>query len=103
MTDHTTLHIDCHASEKAAWVLSARASKMAFSDWVRQQLNAAVIDTNPAWLEGLSERARICLLAAGFNSRESLLQAITEGLDISTLGNAGGRVKSEVEQWLKQA
>lgn len=101
MADHTTLHINCAAADKAAWMLTARATGMAFEDWVMQQLNAAAIDTNPAWLDGLSERARLCLLSAGFGSRESVMQAIIDGLDISTLSNAGNRVKTEVEQWIK--
>lgn len=101
MAAHTTLHINCAAVDKAAWLLTARASGMAFEDWVVQQLNAAAIDTNPAWLDGLSERARLCLIASGFNSRESLFQAIAEGLDIATISNAGTRIKTEVEAWIK--
>lgn len=101
MAAHTTLHINCAAVDKATWMLTARASGMAFEDWVVQQLNAAAIDTNPAWLDGLSERARLCLLSAGFGSRESVLQAIADGLDIATIGNAGTRVKTEVETWIK--
>jgi len=68
---------------------------------VVHQLNAATIDTSPAWTIGLSERARVCLLSAGLTSRESVLQAIANGLDIATIGNAGHRVKTEVEQWIK--
>lgn len=101
MAAHTTLHINCLPEQKQKWMLSARANGRAFEDWVIQQLNAAVIDTNPAWLDVLSERARLCLLSAGFGSRESVLQAIADGLDIATISNAGTRVKTEVETWIK--
>lgn len=101
MAAHTTLHINCQADDKAKWMLSARADGIAFADWVAQQLNAAAIDTNPSWANGLSERARLCLISSGFNSRESVLQAIAEGLDIAALSNAGNRVKTEIEQWIK--
>lgn len=101
MTSHTTLHINCQGADKSAWVLSARVSGMAFEDWVTQQLNAAAINPNPEWLSGLSERARLCLLSAGFSSRESVQQAIADGFDIAALNNAGNRVKTEVDQWIK--
>lgn len=101
MAAHTTLHINCTSEQKQAWMLTARIAGMSFEDWVISQLNQAIIDPSPAWLDGLSEPARICLLSAGFNSRESLLQAIASGLDISSIPNAGYRVKQKVESWLK--
>lgn len=101
MADHTTLHINCQPEQKQKWMLSARASGMAFEDWVIQQLNAAAIDTNPAWMDGLSERARLCLLAARFNCRDSVAQAIAEGFDIGGIQNAALSIKNEIEKWVK--
>lgn len=101
MTNHTTLHINCDAeAEKHKWMLSARIENMAFEEWVRNKLNACTINTNPPWLHGLSERARVCLLGAGFNNRSDVAEAVREGLDISALPNAGRRVKEEVLAWL---
>ena len=101
MADHTTLHVNCSADEKSVWMLTARIEGMAFEDWVRAKLNSHVIDANPSWLNGLTERARICLLGAGFKSRRGVTKAVKEGFDISALPNAGRRVKEEVLGWLK--
>lgn len=101
MADHTTLHINCLPEDKKAWMLTARVAGMSLEEWVNRMLNLSTVDTEPEWLDGLSERARICLLGAGFYSRESVQHAINNGLDIATLSNAGRSVKTEVEQWLK--
>lgn len=101
MANHTTLHINCTAEQKQQWVLTARIEGIAFEDWVRSKLNACIIDANPPWLNGLSERARVCLLGAGFKSRRGVTKAVSEGLDISALPNAGRRVTDEVLAWLK--
>lgn len=101
MSNHTTLHINCQANEKNAWMLTARAHGISFEQWVLRTLNSATVDTNPEWLHGLSERARLCILSTGFNSRNELLAAIGEGFDISTISNLGGSAKTEVEQWIK--
>lgn len=102
MTDHTTLHINCDADEeKYKWMLTARIEGVAFEDWVRAKLNSSIIDANPPWLHGLSERSRVCLLGAGFKSRRGVAKAVKEGFDISALPNAGRRVTEEVLAWLK--
>lgn len=101
MADHTTLHINCTPEQKQAWMLSARISGRSFEDWVRLALDAANVDYAPAGLDGLSERARICLLSAGISNRQQLADAMTDGLDIITLPNAGRVVSNEVNQWIK--
>lgn len=82
-------------------MISARLKKMAFEDWVRETLDSAVIDAIPEWLNGLSERARICLLAEGFNSLSELKSAIENGFDLRAIDNGGLRVQQEILQWLK--
>lgn len=101
MTTHTTLHINCQPDQKKVWIDSAHVAGMSFEDWVCNNLDAATVDTNPSWTDGLSERARLCLLAAGFNSRDNVLAAIEQGFDIAGISNAGNRVKNEVLTWLQ--
>ena len=83
-------------------MLTARSRNLPFDEWVSKTLNDASIDTLPAWTAGLTERARICLLTATFNSREGVAQAIADGFDVATLQNAGKKVKREVEEWLSK-
>lgn len=101
MANHTTLHINCQPEQKQSWMLSARIANMSFEDWVRATLDAASPDTAPAWLDGLSEWARVSLLSAGFDSRDSLQQAIDAGFELTSINNTGNRVKNEVLAWLK--
>lgn len=101
MADHTTLHINCQTEQKQAWMLTARIQGMSFEQWVISTLNSATINAAPAALYGLSERARVCLLGAGIDSPQALQQAISSGLDIAALPNAGRRVNEEVIAWLK--
>lgn len=101
MANHTTLHINCDAEEeKRRWVLTARIEGIAFDEWVRKKLNACIIDDNPPWLHGLSERARICLLGAGFTSRADVRGAADAFFNFSELPNAGSRVQEEILRWL---
>lgn len=101
MADKSTLHITCRPAEKQGWLNSARVAGVPFAKWVRDSLNAAVVDTDPPWLEGLSVRARIGLLAAGFDSRESIERARTEGFDFVALPNFGRRCEQELIEWLR--
>lgn len=104
MANHTTLHINCDADEeKRRWMLTARIEGMAFDEWVRKKLNACIIDDNPPWLDGLSERTRICLLGAGFGNLAEVRIADSLATDFSLLPNAGTRVRDEVLKWLSDA
>lgn len=98
---HTTLHINCLAEQKQAWLLSARIAGMSFEQWVASTLNAATIDAAPPTLNGLSERARVCLLGEGIKTALQAKIAIASGLDIAKISNAGNSVKNEVLAWLK--
>lgn len=102
MTNHTTLHIDCLPEQKQRWMLSSRIADQSFEQWVKNTLDAAITDSAPAWLDGLSERARVCILGGGFDGRQELLSAIADGFDIAALPNAGRRVKNEVLAWLNK-
>lgn len=101
MTEHATLHVTCRPAEKMDWINSARVSGVPLAKWVRDTLNAATVDTAPHWLDGLSERTRIGLLAAGFDSRASIEQARDEGFDFIALPNFGRRCEQEVIRWLE--
>lgn len=101
MADKSTLHITCRPAEKLAWMNSARVAGVPFAKWVRDTLDAATVDTAPNWLDGLSERARIGLLAAGFDSRASIEQARAEGFDFIALPNFGRRCEKELIEWLR--
>lgn len=102
MGDHTTLHVNCHATDKHAWVLSARICGMSLEDWVAFNLNSAAANHNPAWLGGLSERTRIGLLQSGFTSKKEIKRAL-ENPEFSWLAipNFGPRCKREIEEWIK--
>lgn len=101
MTDHTTLHINCLADKKLAWMLTARIEGLSFEDWVCSKLDEATADINQPWLNGLSEWARVSLLTAGFDSRESVQRAVDAGFELTSINNTGNRVKREVLEWLK--
>lgn len=101
-TETSELHITkIPREDKCRWAAAARVSNKNLSAWVIDALNHAVPETNPAWAFGLGERARLCLLSAGFDSRESVAKAIADGFDIAAISNAGTRVKNEVEAWIK--
>lgn len=102
MADKTTLYIDCcDPAEKSAWLASARVSGMPFEQWVRQSLDSATVDTNPAWLRGLSERARIALLGAGYRDVTEIRAAMADpDTDLTKLPNFGRRCLAELEAWI---
>lgn len=101
MADKHILHIACKPAEKIEWLNTARVAGVPFAKWVRDNLNAAVVDTDPPWMEGLSERTRIGLLAAGFDSRASIEQARSGGFDFVALPNFGRRCEQEMIEWLE--
>lgn len=101
MTEHTTLHVTCLPAEKMDWINSARVAGLPFAKWVRDTLNSATVDTAPPWMDGLSERARIALLGAGFDSRASIRQARADGFDFVALPNFGRRCEQELIEWLR--
>lgn len=101
MADPTTVTLHCKPDDKLRWLNSARVAGQPFAEWARDALEAASVDTRPPWAQGLSERATICLLGAGFDSRESVARALAEGFDIVPLPNAGRRVDAEVREWLE--
>lgn len=101
MADKSALHITCRPDEKLEWLNSARIAGVPFAKWVRDTLNAATADASPPWLDGLSARARIALLGAGFESRESIEQARAEGFDFVALPNFGRRCEKELIEWLR--
>lgn len=98
---NNVLHIDCPPAEKRAWINSARVAGQPLAKWVRDTLNAATVETNPPWMNGLSERARIGLLSAGFDSRASIDQARAEGFNFVSLPNFGRRCEKELIEWLR--
>lgn len=105
MANSTELYIGgLLAEKKSAWMRSARVSGKPFAEWVIEALDNACIDTEPEWADGLSERATIALLGAGFDSRDALAAAIDEGRDeeLIALPNFGRRCLAEVKTWLEE-
>lgn len=102
MADPTTVTLHCRPDDKLRWLNSARVAGQPFAEWARDALEAASVDTSPPWAQGLSERATICLLGAGFDSRESVVQAVAEGRDdeLIAISNFGRKCLAEVKQWL---
>lgn len=102
MADLTTVSLHCSPDDKKRWLNSARVAGQPFAEWAAGALDAASVDTAPAWAEGLSERAVICLLSEGINSRQHLIQLLASGLlNISSLPNAGRKIEAEVMEWLE--
>ncbi len=99
MTARDTLHIPCNESDKSDWIRSAQVADMALADWVIENLNAAKTDTRPTWANGLSDRATIGLLSAGFTSRESVQNAVADGYKFYLLSNVGRGVEAEIVKW----
>jgi len=101
-TETSELHItEIPREDKCRWAAAACASNQKLAEWAVNALNNAVPETNPEWAFGLSERARLCLLSAGFDSRESVAKAVADGFDIAAISNAGTKIKDEVESWIK--
>jgi hypothetical protein len=82
-------------------MLSARCAGMAFEGWVKATLDAAVIETNPEWLSGLSERVRVCLIQSGFTGLEQLNSELQNGFNLREMNNGGLRVQQEILEWLQ--
>lgn len=100
-TKTNTIICACKPEQKQAWLLSARVSGMSFEEWVCKNLDAAIVETNPQWMAGLSERARVCLLEAGINHPALVADAFLKGVDFSLLNNAGRKIHEEICTWVR--
>jgi hypothetical protein len=101
MASKTEIHAaGIDPADKRRWLGSAQVSGKPFGQWLIDACNAAAVDIDPPWLDGLSERTRIGLLAAGFDSRESVEQARAEDFDFVALPNFGRKCEQELIEWL---